>query len=205
MYPSPEPGDRDVHDAVVSPLHEWTGDAGCEPHGGLLHLDGPRHLDAGIGILWSQEDLGIADQIPADHTADGARRIDPYDLDPDLHTVREWGSDSSVKDRSRCQAGTFDPQARQPGPPALELVELLDALPQQLRGQIEVELAPIRDDSRGHPVEAMSIGRGRMSRVESSPGYCASSGAPGTGREVVPRGGSEATVVSCAIEPASPP
>lgn len=67
-----------------------------------------------------------------------------------------------MKDRPGHQPIAFDLQARQPGPPALELIELLDALPQHLRRQIEVELAPIGDDSRGHLVEAMSIGRGRQ-------------------------------------------
>lgn len=95
-------------------------------------------------------ELGVPDEIARDCCVDGPGALAGDKLDFELHAVRKWWANDSVEDTSRTKTATFHPELGKPGPPRLELVGLLDSIPQKVRCEIEAVASPMGEGGIWH-------------------------------------------------------
>ena len=169
--PATETGHGHLDDTIVSPLQERKAEATGQPHGRLTHLDRPGHLGPGPVALRVQPQSGLPDQVPTHHGVDRMRTPTLDQLDTQPHAIGKRRRHPAVEHRPRRQAIPLDPEVGQPRPPALEVIELFDQVPQLFRCRFEQELTPIDEHAGGHDPR---VGPGPFNRA----GTCQSTVVP---------------------------
>jgi hypothetical protein len=101
-----------------------------QPHHGLSHLDVPRHLGPRPFVVPVQPEPRHAGKVPANRGVDGDRPDAAAQFDAEPHAVRKRRRDHPPQDRPLRQSAPFDLEFGEPGPPALELVDLLYPVPE---------------------------------------------------------------------------
>ena len=151
-----KPATVTLDNPVVPPLQEGTTDPAGESHGRLLHLHRPGHLRPGSFAILTKAEVGVTGEVPADSGIDGVGTLTADQLDPQSHAVGQGRGDDAVEHRPGRQTGALDPELGEPRPPLFELVGLLDALPQLLRGQVEGVAVPVGDHGSPHAYRVRS-------------------------------------------------
>jgi site-specific DNA recombinase len=136
-------------------MAEATGQA----HGRLSHLDVPRHLGPGPVLVGTQPESGHTGEVPADCGIDGVRAHALAELDAEAHAIGQGWSDNAAQHRTPAEPVALELALGEPGPPALELVDLLDPLPQLLRRQIEVKAVSVDDHRCRHALTLRAMRR----------------------------------------------
>lgn len=142
--------DGHLDDTVMSPLEERTANSTGQPHCRLAHHDCPGHLSPGALTVRKKTELGVPDEIARNRCVDGPGGLASDKRDFELYAVRKWWANHSVEDISRRKTTTFHPELGEPGPPGLELVGLLDSIPQKVRCEIEAVTSPIGEGGIWH-------------------------------------------------------
>ncbi len=139
LEPPSETGHGDLDDPIMPPLQEWMGHPAGQPHRRLSHHHRPRHFGTRAGALGMQPERGRPGQVPVDLGVDGACPLAPDELDAEPHAIRQGRGHHPVKYRSGVQTLSVETELGEPGPPGLELVDLLQAVPQVLGDKTELE------------------------------------------------------------------
>lgn len=120
--------------------------AARHPHGALHHLDRPCNVDPGTRARVINVERCLTLQIAVNSRIDMAGRLAIGQLNTDPHAVREGWRDHSVQHGAGRERRTVAPELLKPGPPTLELIELLQGAPQLLWRLPEFVLAAVGQD-----------------------------------------------------------
>lgn len=121
-----------------------------EPHRWLAHLDAPPYLSPSPRAVRTKPNAAVPAEVTADDRVDGVGALALNELHPELHPVRERRSNNAVKDGADRQAVALDPEIREPGPPPLELVDLLEPIPEPVWCEIETVAMLVGHKGQGH-------------------------------------------------------
>ncbi len=85
-------------------------------------------------------------EVPVDRGVDTTGRITVGEFNPDAHPIRQWWSNHTVENGTLAERIPLEPELLEPGPPLLELIDLLYDTPQFVRSLAEFVLAAVPDD-----------------------------------------------------------
>ena len=135
---SAEPSDGDLNHPVMTPLHEGVSEAAGQPHRALHHFDGPLDLRTRADFAGPQLEPPCPFEVTVDDGINSYGRLGVYNSDANPHPVRQRRNNHPCQNGPRSQGVSIEMEIFQPGPPLLELIDLLHRVPQFLRSRGEL-------------------------------------------------------------------
>ena len=148
--------------AVVTPAQHGVADARRDSHGALHHLKLPARVDATSFSSVLKEQPCPAFKIAVNGRLD-QRGADAFpEVNSQPHSVRQRWGDHPVEYRSPAKPITDKAKVREPTPPVLEAIGVLNGVPELLGPNSKIENASIVDDTRGDCQSMLTIAAGPM-------------------------------------------